>query len=86
MSNVVIRFSEHAKIKFDIFTKHGLDLDEATIVAIIEKPEKTVIGYRGRMIAQGRLDANRVLRIVYEEKPEEIIIVTFYPGKRERYG
>ncbi len=79
-------FSEHAKIKFDILARHGLDLNENIITDILEKPELTEKGYLGRKIAQGQLDETRVLRIVYEEKPEGIFIVTFYPGKRERYG
>jgi hypothetical protein len=86
VSKVAIRFSEHAKIKFDILSKHGLDLDEKTVIAILEKPDKIAIGYAGRKIAQGRLDDDRVLRIVFEEKTEEIFIVTFYPGMKERYG
>ena len=86
MSKKVIRFSEHSKIKFDILTKHGLNLDETLIMAILEKPEKSMPGYSGRKIAQGRLDESRVLRIIYEEKPDELLVVTFYPGKRERYG
>lgn len=42
-------------------------------------------GYGGRKIAQGPLDESRVLRVVYEEKGDDIIIVTFYPGRRQRY-
>jgi len=26
-----------------------------------------------------------VLRVVYEEKDNEIVVVTFYPARRERY-
>jgi hypothetical protein len=72
-----IHFSEHAKIKFEILSKHGLKLNERTILAILEKPEITADGYSGRKIAQGLLDEKRVLRVVYEEKAEEILIVTF---------
>jgi hypothetical protein len=86
MPQQIIRFSEHARIKFDILSKHGLNLDEKIIVDILKSPEKTDMGYAGRKIVQGRLDENRVLRIICEEKSEEIVIVTFYPGKRERYG
>jgi hypothetical protein len=27
----------------------------------------------------------RVLRVVYEETAHEVVVVTFYPGKRSRY-
>ena len=42
-------------------------------------------GYKGRMVAQKRLDERHVLRVVYEDKPEHILIITLYPGRRERY-
>ncbi|MBN1190234.1 MAG: hypothetical protein JXA46_10810 [Dehalococcoidales bacterium] len=86
MYKKVIRFSKHAMIKCDILAKHGLGLDEKLIITILERPEKTEAGSAGRKIAQGRLDENKVLRIIYEENNEEIVVVTFYPGKRERYG
>jgi hypothetical protein len=81
-----IHFSEHAGLKFEILSKHGIKLDQKMIMAILEKPELTADGYSGRKIAQGSLDENHILRVVYEEKAEEILVVTFYPGKRERYG
>jgi hypothetical protein len=37
-------------------------------------------------VVQGNFDKNRVLRIVYEElNKDEIIVITLYPGRKERY-
>lgn len=36
-------------------------------------------------IAQGPLDATRVLRVVYRIEYDTMVVITFYPGKRSRY-
>ncbi len=85
MAEKPIRFSEYARVKFDVLASHGMPLDQALIEAIVRSPTKTDRGYAGRTIAQGDLDRSRVLRVVYEDERNEIVIVTFYPGRRERY-
>jgi hypothetical protein len=85
MSDVPIRFSQHALDKFQVLEQHGLKLDPAQVEATVRRPDRVAPGYAGRLIAQGPLDADRVLRVVYEQTQEGIIIVTFYPGKRARY-
>lgn len=85
MTQRTIRFSQHALLKFEVLAAHGLSLEEEMVVHIILNPAGTFEGYRGRKIAQGPLDESRVLRVVYEEKGDDIIIVTFYPGRRQRY-
>ena len=85
MSPPQIRFSQHALLKFEILRAHGVDLDERIIEETLEHPTQMSAGYQGRLVAQGPLDEQRVLRVVYEETPEEIVVITFYPGRRERY-
>jgi uncharacterized DUF497 family protein len=80
-----IEFTEHALIKRDILSLHGFTIETETIKDIIKSPEKIETGYKNRKIAQKRISPTHVLRVVYEEIGEEIRIVTFYPGKRERY-
>ena len=38
-----------------------------------------------RVIAQIDVDERHVLRVVFEEN-DEILVVTLYPGRRGRYG
>lgn len=80
-----IRFSLHATLKFSVLRGHGLDISERQVVRTVLQPANLSMGYAGRKVAQGPLDEERVLRVVYEETPEEIVIVTFYPGRRTRY-
>jgi hypothetical protein len=85
MNNKSVLFSQHAKIKFEVLRRHGLILDENTLTTIINNPDNVFEGYLGRKIAQGHLDKRRILRIVFEEKANEILAllqkgpkVTFY--------
>ena len=85
MTQIAIRFSQHALLKFEVLAAHGLSLEKELVVNIVLNPAGVFEGYRGRKIAQGPLDESRVLRVVYEEKGNDIIIITCYPGRRQRY-
>jgi len=72
-------------LKFEVLAAHGLNLGKELILNVMRNPDNVFDGYRGRRVAQGPLDEERVLRVIYEEKAHEILIITFYPGRRERY-
>jgi uncharacterized DUF497 family protein len=80
-----IKFSEHAYLKLDILKSHGILLTIEVVQDAIANPDKIEEGYKGRMIAQKGLDTSHVVRVVYEKHGEEIKVITFYPGRRERY-
>lgn len=80
-----IKFSRHSKLKIDILKKHGVTVHQQLIKDIINKPSKTEFGYKNRKIAQGKLDTEHVLRIIYEESADEVLIITLYPGRKDRY-
>ena len=85
MSEVQVRFSLHALIKFRVLEQHGMRLERGHVEETVRHPDRVCPGYAGRSIAQGPLDPDKVLRVVYEHTEEGIVIVTFYPGKRARY-
>ena len=37
------------------------------------------------MIAQKRITERHVLRVIYRQEGENQVVITFYPGRRERY-
>jgi hypothetical protein len=80
-----IKFSEHAHLKLDILKLHGILLTTEIVQSAVVNPDKIEEGYKGRIIAQKGLDTSHVLRVVYEKHGEEITVITFYPGRRERY-
>jgi len=80
-----IEFSPHSLLKIEILRSHGVDVSKEIAEDIIRNPDRIDIGYKERLIAQRGFDNTRVLRVVYELKPEKIYVVTIYPGRRSRY-
>jgi hypothetical protein len=44
-----------------------------------------ILASHGRKVAQKAFDESHVLRVVFTEIPEGFRVITFYPGRRERY-
>jgi hypothetical protein len=80
-----IVFGDHAQEKFALLRRHGFAVPKRHVRETVQKPEKVEAGYGGRKVAQRGITERHVLRVVYEEGPEDIRVVTFYPGRRSRY-
>lgn len=80
-----IVYGDHAKEKFGILRRHGFVVSKRQVRETVQKPEKVEEGYKGRKVAQRGITERHVLRVIYEEGPEEVGVVTFYPGRRSRY-
>jgi len=80
-----IVFSGHAEMKFDVLERHGFVIERALVISAIRSPEIVEEGYKGRKIAQKTIDELHVIRVVYQDFPEELRVITFYPGRRKRY-
>ena len=52
---------------------------------VVRSPETLRVGVHGRMVAQRGITETHVLRVVYEESEDELVVVTFYPGRKDRY-
>ena len=78
-----IRFTKHAEEKLSRLTKIGVTKEK--VIKTIENAEKITQGYLNRKIAQGSLTDKLVLRVVYEEIKDGILVITAYPGEKERY-
>ncbi len=81
--NIKIRFTSHAKEKLLRLAKIGITKEK--VIKTVKNPEKIVNGYFGCKIAQRFLSNKLVVRVVYEKKENEILIITVYPGERRRY-
>ncbi len=80
-----IVYGDHAKEKFGILKGHGFVISRRQVRETLQKPEKVEEGYKNRKVAQQGISERHVLRVIYEEGPEEIRVVTFYPGRRSQY-
>jgi hypothetical protein len=80
-----IVYGTHAEEKFEILKRHGVVVSKRQVRETLRKPEKVDEGFRGRKVAQRKISEKHVLRVVYEETQKELVVVTFYPGRRSRY-
>jgi len=80
-----IIFSNHALRKIEILHKHGIIMTTDFIKNALWSPDKIERGYKERFIAQKKMDDEHVLRVVYEEYADHLLIITLYPGRSGRY-
>ncbi|MCL4430212.1 MAG: DUF4258 domain-containing protein [Chloroflexi bacterium] len=78
-----IDLSPHAKEKLKRLINVGIT--EEKVFDAIQNPESLKSGYFGRKIAQSTLTNDLLLRVIYEETDNNILVVTLYPAKRQRY-
>ncbi|MBL7073655.1 DUF4258 domain-containing protein [candidate division KSB1 bacterium] len=80
-----IDYTRHARNKFDILKRHGFEVTPDQVEETVLNPEKVIPQPGGRFIAQKGITERHVLRAVYREEEETRKVITFYPGRRERY-
>lgn len=75
----------HAEDKFKLLAKRGFPISKDKVLDCVQNPDRIEEGYKGRKIAQKVLDERHVVRVIYIEFTNIKRIITFYPGRRERY-
>jgi hypothetical protein len=80
-----IVFTRHAESKFGILERHGFRVSRAQVVDTLLGPDAILPTVKGRRIAQKVVSEHHVLRVVYREEGEALIVITFYPGRRKYY-
>ena len=78
-----ISLSPHAKEKLKRLVQSGVT--EEKTIKTVQNPESQTTGYFGRKIAQSTLTDDLVLRVIYEETDNSVLVITMYPAKRRRY-
>ena len=79
----IINLSPHAEEKIRRLVASGITEEKA--IKTVQNPESLTTGYFGRKIAQSPLTDELLLRVIYEETDNNILVVTVYPAKRRRY-
>lgn len=80
-----VDYTHHAKEKFEVLRKHGFTVSPNQVEETVLRPDKVIPRPSGRLIAQKEITERHVLRVVYREEDETRVVITFYPGRRERY-
>lgn len=81
---MAIRFTKHAQEKFEILARHNFVVNEAQVIEVLTAPDKIEME-REPPVAQKVLNEKYVLRVVFRTEDEDKVVVTFYPGRRQRY-
>ena len=81
----MIRFTHHARRKFETLRELGLKVEEHKVLEIVRKPSMVERTWKGRLVRTGPLNSTHVLRVVFEKQNGNITVVTFYPARRARY-
>ncbi len=81
---MAIRFTKHARAKFEVLARHGFVVTEAQVADALSSPDAIDFD-QDPPIAQKRFDEDHVLRVVFRLEGDDRVVITFYPGRRQRY-
>jgi hypothetical protein len=84
MQEKPVRFTEHAEQKFDDLAELGFYVTSEQVVDVVLHPDD-IDRNTYPPIAQKAVSQRHVLRVVYIEDSEGVLVVTFYPARRGRY-
>ncbi|MDI6798999.1 MAG: hypothetical protein QMD12_03360, partial [Candidatus Aenigmarchaeota archaeon] len=79
-----VKFTRHALEKFDSLKRYGFHIDESQVVDVVINPEH-VERRDNQFFAVKLIDSKHALRVVYEKRKGFLVVITFYPVRRERY-
>jgi len=80
-----IRFTKHAREKFEFMKHYGFEIDEKKVIEAIQNPTR-LDQKNAQYFATKAINTKYALRVVYEKRKGYLVVITFYPVRRERYG
>ena len=80
-----IHFTHHAEVKLLLLRQHGFKMTKRDIAAILREPMRICLGYSGRKVAENHITNEYILRVIFEESPSELRVITMYPARGDRY-
>ncbi len=80
-----IRFTNHARDKFKVLRVHGVLVTKSQVMHVIRRPDAIDSQRLPLLIAQGNFDKSRILRVVYRNEGDTVVVITFYPGRKSQY-
>jgi len=80
-----IRFTRHALEKFKVLKYYGFEISKKQVLESVSNPTR-LDQKDNQYFATNPLNTKHVLRVVYEKRKGYLVVITFYPVRRERYG
>jgi len=65
--------------------ERGFDVSKELSIEILMRPFQVVPARDSRMFAQSPIDDRHLLRVLFEEENEGLVIITVYIGARRQY-
>jgi hypothetical protein len=80
-----VRFTKHAVEKLEMVKHYGFEISKGQVIETVLNPRR--LDRRDEQyFAIKILDSRYALRVVYEKRKDYLVVITFYPVRRERYG
>ena len=80
-----LKYTHHAEQKFLVLKRHGFAVTAEQVEETVLHPDRVISQTGGRFIAQRSITARHVLRVIYRMEMNNPVVITFYPGWKERY-
>lgn len=80
-----VSFTRHAREKFQFLKGYGFEITEASIRDAVLNPSR-MERKDDQLLALKPLDQIHAVRVVYKIVNDNIVVVTFYPVRRERFS
>ncbi len=77
--------TRHAKEKFGVLRRFGFEVDEESVIDAVRNPAR-VESRDDQYFAIVTFNSIHALVVIYERRKDTLVIITFYPVRRERYG
>lgn len=81
-----IEYTRRARAKFEILKRYGFEVTPEQVEETVLYPERVIPQSGERFIAQRTISSRHVLRVVFRQQGKSRVVITFYPGRRERYA
>lgn len=79
-----VTFTKHAVEKFKLLKNYGFEIEKEQVIGAILNPER-IDEREGQFLATRTISSGHAIRVVYEIRKGFLVIITFYPVRRERY-
>jgi len=80
-----VKFTKHAIAKFEVVKHYGFEISDKQVIETVLNPEH-LDKRDNQYFAIKSINLKHALRVVYEKRKGYLVVITFYPVRRERYG
>jgi len=80
-----LKFTKHAIEKLEVMKHYGFEISKKQVISTVLNPQ-TLNERGGQYFAAKAINSKHALRVVFEKRKGYLLVITFYPVKRDRYG